>query len=136
MRLFTNYFLGRPTLRNEIQQVLELVDFQKIGKIFREYAANDPSVKELSEYIQSSTEYKTAWNIFISSSEVEDILEWITRKHFINLHLEIRKFADKAAEVKPSRRRRMISTFFREIVDQINVADIKKVLKNFLSTNN
>lgn len=114
-------------MRTEILQIFDLVNFDRIREIFREYVANDPTVQQLAEYIRSDSEFATAWNIVRKSSEVEDIMEW-TRWHSFVPIFDKERLADEVVKVKPSRNRskRFIVTFFEEINKEIKLKEMKE----------
>lgn len=82
-----------------MQQVLECINMDKIQEISREYFENDPSVRAMMKYLYSPS-FTAAWEIFISSPEVDDILEWMGNRG-VNVESEIKLFSEEVKRISP-----------------------------------
>ena len=132
-----------PTLRGEIRQIFELINFQKINEIAREYSENDPSIQEVVNYIQSD-EIEAAWNKFIDSSEVEDIVHWM-RSHGVDFKNEVQHFSmiPDSLIITPSRLRvkrnvqnYSIQAFEEEVKEQILVRKLNDLIDKLIEDGN
>lgn len=63
-------------MRKEIDQFQNVINFQRITEIIREYWENDPNIQALIKYLKSD-KFKSAWNILAQSEEVDNIVEWM-----------------------------------------------------------
>lgn len=112
----------------------------KIQEIAREYFENDPSIQTLIKYLYS-LRFKTAWKIFITAPEVEDIFEWMGN-HGVNIESEILIFAEEVQKI-PFKvlRQRFISgfslnTFEDELKDQIDFDGLDWKIEELLKDEN
>lgn len=127
-------------MRGEIRQIFELINLEKIHEISREYFENDLSVQELVKYLRCE-EFKTAWKVFESSSEVEDIFEWM-KNHGVEASHEMQLMADEFENVTPLhiRSRRFhsfsIGNFKDELGEQIQFEEIDNVIDQLLANGN
>ncbi|CRL08296.1 CLUMA_CG021317, isoform A [Clunio marinus] len=120
---------ARSTLRVEINEASQFINLPKIQKITREYFENDLAVQNLLDYLQSE-EFTSAWNVFMTSSEVEDILQWI-KYHGVNTDKEIELLSHEIEKIKPiNSQNESIQTFSIK-----SFSDELKSLINFKSLN-
>ena len=124
----------------EVHQILDFIDLHKIKEISREYFENDHSVQALIKYLYNP-KFTAAWKVLISSSEIEDILEWMG-SHGVNIESEIIIFAKEAKRI-PSKflRNRLISgfslnSFQEELQAQINFEELDKKIEELLEDGN
>lgn len=117
-------------------------------EISREYFENDPVVQELVQYLHSE-EFLTAWKIFTSYSEVEDIFAWI-KNHGVNLEHEIELFCVEIDQITPSHIFHELGTnlksedvhgfsiqaFEDELRDEILFEDLNKLIDELLESGN
>ena len=127
-------------MHQEVHQILDFIDVQKIKEISREYFENDPSVQSFIKYLYSPG-FTAAWKVFTSSSEVEDILEWMG-SHGVDIASEIIVFAEEAKRIPPKLlRNRLIagfslSSFEEELQAQINFEELDKKIEELLEDGN
>lgn len=128
-------------MRNEIAQLFDLIDLQKIREISQEYFENDPSVQNLMTYLRSE-EFKQAWNIFASSSEIEDIIQWM-KSHGVFVERELEILAKEFELITPGEvflpassntdsEHFSVKTFEDELKQQIRLSDMKTLVNEFL----
>lgn len=120
--------------------MFQLINFQKISEISREYSENDLSIQEVVNYIQSD-EMNTAWEKFVGASEVEDITHWI-QSHGVNVEREIHELSSvpDSGIITPSRLRMRrsvqnysVQAFEDEIKEQILVKDLNILIDKLVA---
>lgn len=89
-------------------------------------------------------EVEAAWNKFLSSSEVEDILEWIT-SHGVDVDNEIQRFltVPDSVTVTPSRLRMKrssqnysIQAFGNEVKEQVLIGKLNRLTSELIENGN
>lgn len=128
---------ARPTLKSEIDEIFDLINTRTIREISREYSENDPSVQQLVRYLHSD-EFQKAWNVFKTSSEVEDIFDWM-RQHNVDVNRKVSKLSSEVEEITPIRRGSRdfsIRAFELELKQQIKSNEIDELISRFLKDGN
>ena len=112
----------------------------KIKEISREYFENDPMVQEMVKQLHSD-EVKQAFDKFVTSSEVEDIVEWM-RSHGVDINQEMTEFSQELnkASPRPVRSKRFLPFSIRsyedELKDQIKIDEMKEVIDKQINDGN
>lgn len=132
-----------PSLRSEIDRFKDVINFQRISEINREYYENDVTIQYLITYLRSE-EFSKAANIFMQSDEVDDISEWI-KYHGVDFKAHVVDFdeaisgAHRAASA--SLQTSVFSqfsykTFEDEISNEIDYAGVNALITTLLSEGN
>lgn len=85
-----------------------------------------------------SEEFQKAWNIFRTSSEVDDIFDWM-RQHKVDVNKEVSKLSSEVEEITPIRRGSRdfsIRAFELELKQQIKSSEINQLINRFLKDGN
>lgn len=133
-------YIAHNTLRGEIRAIFDLINLEKIHEISREYFENDPSVQELFNYLRCE-ELQTAWKAFETSSEVEDIFEWM-HNHGVQVSEEMQLMSEEFQNITPlnGRTRRFhnfsLGTFKDELTEQIQFEEIDALIDKLLANGN
>jgi hypothetical protein len=98
INIFTAIHL--PTLKSELDQFHDVINFHRITEIIREYWENDPSIQALINYLKSD-KFKSAWNTLMQSEEIDDILDWM-RSHGVDFHSHVRDFGQDISRIHQS----------------------------------
>lgn len=107
-------------------------------EISREYFENDPSVQHVIQFVRHSSEMKNAWNAFVTSSEIEDIVEWMGN-HGVNIDKELQKLSDDILNIMPMHLRSSaaenfsIKVYENELMDQIKIDDMNDLINELLT---
>lgn len=126
--------IGRPTLHHELTNIYDHVPHLKIYEISREYWENDVSIKVAVDYLKTE-EFGSAWNTFLFSPEVSDILHWI-QKNGVNVSGMFTSIANKINQMNPMeehtelilRNPKSLLSFGQEIKKLINWNALNKAI--------
>ncbi|XP_070494774.1 uncharacterized protein [Chironomus tepperi] len=131
-----------PTLRNEIDQFQNVINFQRITEIVREYWENDPNIQALIKYLKSDT-FKSAWNIVAQSEDVDNIVEWM-QTHGVDIEEIVENLFQDIITIHQSSlqldriifEQFSLTTFEDEIRNEINYDEMNALINRYINDGN
>lgn len=129
------------TLRWEMDDILENIEYQKIIEISREYFENELTVQVLLRYLYSE-KFLSALRKSASVPEIKDIVDWM-KSNQVDLKFVIEKYVESIRQITPNRIKpisRMhtfsMDSFGSEIVELIQFDEIDKTVDELLRNGN
>lgn len=111
---------------------------EKIREISREYFENDPSVQHLIQFLRHSEEIESAWRVFKSSSEIEDIIAWMN-SHGVHIAHELLAISNHIEGILPMHLRSNLAenfslkTYEKEVKEQIKFDEMNVLIDELLA---
>lgn len=116
-----------------------MINFQRISEITREYWENDSNIQSLIKYLKSD-KFTSAWHAFMTSMEVDDIIEWM-KAHNVDVEQLVGHLTDDIVGIHQSSHRKLfqqysLSTFEDEIRSEIDVEELNALVDELLNDGN